>query len=428
MSAPAQGSEAASVPDSPPAPAGGQSGQAKEVTATEAQSGKESHIATHVLPELAEASRQRAGGFRQLAGGFRQLANARQAADMSSSKSQLGSNTGHAAPTASVSIPIRAKDGDHHHGESGAEKEEAVATSSQNPVQVPNEGFRKFSETRYTRKAAPRALNMARLRPVAPPPAVPEEEKPTHFLAVPIASPTAELSDRHRQAMERSLTAMNPAGTRVILARSPRAVLRPEDIRSPIGQCQLKEVPEAERLDAALARCSLDPRPPLKRDADEAGGASAAPATKRVARRPYRLITRLALHPDVIVRICKYLPADGILALYSLSYDFYDAVNYWLRDGFRECAESNVPLARWVFDWRLPDYQHLAGKAPTPWPSMLTPAVREFLEKNREPQDTPEEANMKAYLESRGIDTSEPKGKEVSGAAVEYQRVAPTVK
>lgn len=324
---------------------------------------------------------------------------------------------------------------------------------------------------------------MARLRPPAPPlPVNPDDdEKPTHFVAVPIASPTAEFSDGHRRSMERGFTALNPAGTRVILARSPRAVLRPEDIRSPVDRRQLREVPEAERrrhhhdrhLDAALARCSLlDPPPataPLKRRADEEeeedddddeDGASAAPSAKRVARpghaparsgrlvphqRPFRLITRLATHPDLIVRICRYLPADGVLALYSLTYDFYDAVNQWMRDACREWAEFNAPSARWVFDWRLPDYQHLASEAPEPWHSMLTPAVRKFLEKSREPQGTPEEANLKAYLESRGIDTSDRKGKEVSGTAVggddaghasrstatpnfEYRRVVPTIK
>ena len=436
-------------------------------------------MAPQFLPEIAERARQLAEEFCQLTVGLRKLVEARQVAGTSSSESQLGSNTGHVASTASCLLPIRNK-GDDHPGGPGAGKDSFGAAGDQHPVLVPSQGFKKSLEARDTRKAPPQSLDMARLRPDsygAP------DEKPTHFLAVPVSSPTADFSERHRHSLEQRLTAMNPTGSRVILARSPRAVLRPEDIRSPVDQCQIREVPENERHfppgtafeKGHTATPTTAPRarerPELKRDAEMAGVAHGpsqsdgeegdpAPSAKRLARldrvpsqgsqavsrqESFRLLTRLSVQPELIVRVCKHLPAAGILTLYSVSYDFYDAVNQWMRGSVCKWAEFNVPSARWVFDWRLPDYQHLASEAPAPWHSALPPAVRKYLEDSHEPEAPTEEANLKAYLESRGIDTRDRKGKEVTRTVVgddgagraskptiiprfRYQRVVPTIK
>lgn len=456
MSAPGRDNEAASAPDPPPAPPGGLPSQPEE-KATGAKMGKEHYTAPNPLPEMTEASSQ--------------LAKAQQAAELSSSESQLGSNTGHAASLPLLSLPIRTKGGDRpSRPRSG--NESSGATGSQDPIQIPGQGFKESSEARDTRKTAPKSLDMTRLRPNS---YVGQDEKPTHYLAVPISSPTPEFGERLRLSLEQRLTEMNPAGSRVVLAKVPRAVLRPEDIRSPGDQRQIKEVPEVFHTETVPEKGSLATptmaqsareQPKLKRDAEKAGVAhgpsendgedeSSALSPKRVARsknaplrstqlilrrKPFRLIQRLCAEPELIVRVCKYLPASAILTLYSSSYDFFAAINLWMRDFIHAWAEFNVPLARWVFDWRLPEYQYLASRAPGPGHSVLPKKVREFLEKCHEPEFPDEDANLKEYLESHGIDTSsrKGKGKEVCGAAYapkstkssrsQYQRVFATLK
>ncbi|KAK8136068.1 hypothetical protein PG984_004008 [Apiospora sp. TS-2023a] len=133
----------------------------------------------------------------------------------------------------------------------------------------------------------------------------------------------------------------------------------------------------------------------------------------RVSRR-FDMIAQLSLQIELIVEVAKHLPPADLLNLYSIHRPFHEKINLFLRSSTLAWTNYNCPEAALVYNWHSAAYRHLTIPDPAgrPLVSPLTPYgfhPWRPVKKQYQPKSV---ADDKAYLESKGIDTSSRKGKE----------------
>ncbi|KAK7954213.1 hypothetical protein PG996_015099 [Apiospora saccharicola] len=133
----------------------------------------------------------------------------------------------------------------------------------------------------------------------------------------------------------------------------------------------------------------------------------------RVSRR-IDLIAQLSLQVELIVEVAKHLPPSDLLNLYSIHRPFHEKINLFLRSSTLAWTNYNCPEAALVYNWHSAAYRHLTIPDPAgrPLVSPLTPYGFHPWRPVKNQYQPKSVADDKAYLESKGIDTSSRKGKE----------------
>ncbi|KAK8856892.1 histidine kinase group protein [Apiospora arundinis] len=109
----------------------------------------------------------------------------------------------------------------------------------------------------------------------------------------------------------------------------------------------------------------------------------------------FDMIEGLCMQSETMVNVCKYLPPEDILTLYSVHRTFHSSINNMLRSSTLIWTNYNCPEAAMVYNWHSLEYRHLTMPDPfgRPQESPLTPTGFRAYRPPQEKEYKPEAAN-----------------------------------
>ncbi|KAK6833249.1 hypothetical protein PG987_007943 [Apiospora arundinis] len=109
----------------------------------------------------------------------------------------------------------------------------------------------------------------------------------------------------------------------------------------------------------------------------------------------FDMIEGLCMQSETMVNVCKYLPPEDILTLYSVHRTFHSSINNMLRSSTLIWSNYNCPEAAMVYNWHSLEYRHLTMPDPfgRPQESPLTPTGFRAYRPPQKKEYKPEAAN-----------------------------------